>query len=105
MAGERVPARPGESERPVPKVRMVTREAKQVTPAKEEQGSAAAEKSQVEKKPAAEEEGMSVREFLIWRRAAKSMGLIAVELIAVRRRWRARTRNRQLLAIFGFLEF
>lgn len=50
MAGESVPARPGESERPVPRVRMVTREEEeQVTPAKEEQGSAAAEKSQEEK--------------------------------------------------------
>lgn len=87
MAGERVPARPGESERPVPKVRIVTREAKQVTPAKEEQGSAAAEKSQVEKKRSAEEEGMSVREFLIWRRAAKSVGLILAECV-MRRRWR-----------------
>ncbi|KAL0311284.1 UNVERIFIED_CONTAM: hypothetical protein Sangu_2423100 [Sesamum angustifolium] len=77
IAGERVPARPGEPERPVPSVRMVTREEEeeQVTPAKEEQGSTEAEeKFQEEKKRGAAEEGTSMREFLMSRNAAKSVG-------------------------------
>ena len=72
-AGEREPARPGESERPVPSDRMVTRSLKpQVTPVNEEQGSGAV-KSQVEKNL---EPGMSVRLSLMADSAAKSTALI-----------------------------
>lgn len=107
MAGERVPARPGEPERPVPSVRMVTREEEeeeQVTPAKEEQGSTKEEKFQEEKKrgAAAEEEGTSVREFLIRRNAAKSVGWMSeiVDWIEMKRKEKTRGRNSGALAIF-----
>lgn len=71
MEGEREPASPGESERPVPSVRVETRERVQVTPVKEKQGSGTV-KSQEEKKS---EPGMSVRVDLISARAARSTGL------------------------------
>ncbi|GAB2231639.1 hypothetical protein Droror1_Dr00010649 [Drosera rotundifolia] len=76
-AGDRVPARPGESERPVPSVRVETRsldgegvEGEQTMPAKEEQGSD--EKSQVVKKRVP---GRSMSELLMETNAAKSSGL------------------------------
>jgi hypothetical protein len=63
--GERVPARPGESEKPVPSERAVTRREEeiieQVSPEKEEQGFGAV-KSQVEKNV---EPGMPVSEALM----------------------------------------
>ena len=75
MAGGRDPASPGESERPVPRERIVTRPRSQTTPVNE-QGSEE-EKSQVEKNPAPEglrRRGISVRLFLMafraWRSAA-----------------------------------
>ena len=72
-AGESEPARPRESERPVPSERMVTRLLKeQVTPVNEEQGSDAV-KSQVEKNL---EPGMSVRLSLMADNAARSTALI-----------------------------
>lgn len=72
MAGEREPARPGEPERPVPSVRVVTRLREQVIPEKVEQGSGA-ERSQVDKKSVP---GTSVRVSLIAARAAKSTAVI-----------------------------
>lgn len=71
MEGEREPASPGEPERPVPRVRVETRESEHVTPEKEEQGSGAV-MSQDEKKS---EPGMSVREALISASAARSTWL------------------------------
>lgn len=72
-AGESEPARPGESERPVPRERMTTRLSKeQVTPVNVEQGSGAV-KSQVEKNL---EPGMSVRLSLMADNAARSTSLI-----------------------------
>ncbi|KAM1615316.1 hypothetical protein ACFX13_024992 [Malus domestica] len=75
MEGGSDPARPRESERPVPRVRVVIRPEAQVRPEKVEQGSGA-EKSQVEKNAAGEprREGTSVREFLIAMRARRSTG-------------------------------
>ncbi|CAK9167958.1 unnamed protein product [Ilex paraguariensis] len=74
--GESLPERPGESDNPVPRVRVVTRLREQVTPEKEEQGSGEV-KSQVEKKAAAVvPEGMSARESLISCNAARSAVLI-----------------------------
>lgn len=71
--GEREPASPGEPERPVPSVRMVTLpSSEQVTPEKDEQGSGEV-KSQVEKKF---EPGMSVRPSFIAARAARSVLLV-----------------------------
>ena len=63
------PASPGESERPVPRAREVTRLKEQVTPEKVEQGSED-EKSQVEKKFAP---GMSVRLSFMAASASRSM--------------------------------
>eukprot|EP00268_Persea_americana_P008423 TRINITY_DN13255_c1_g1_i5.p1 TRINITY_DN13255_c1_g1~~TRINITY_DN13255_c1_g1_i5.p1 ORF type:complete len:130 (-),score=22.88 TRINITY_DN13255_c1_g1_i5:364-753(-) len=80
MAGESDPPRPGESARPVPRVREETRRragdvgsgsGAQKTPANEAQGSEE-EMSQVERKS---EPGRSVRSVLIWRRAWRSEGL------------------------------
>ena len=71
MAAGRDPARPGESEPPVPRERIVTRPRSQTTPEKEEQGSRE-EKSQVEKNPGPEglrRRGRSVRVFLMTLRA------------------------------------
>lgn len=71
------PARPKEPESPVPRVRMSTRlglEEEQVTPAKDEQGSGE-EKSQLGKN-FEDEEGISIRQFLICCNAARSMGLM-----------------------------
>lgn len=89
-AGESEPASPGESEKPVPSVRIVTRLSEEhVTPEKEEQGFGAV-KSQEEKKSVP---GMSVREFLIASRATKSTGFRDNVAVAWRKKRRRRKRK------------
>lgn len=72
MEGESEPARPCEPERPVPRVRVVTRLSEQVMPEKVEQGSGEA-RFHVEKKLLP---GMSVSVSLMADSAAKSTALI-----------------------------
>lgn len=74
MEGERKPASPGESDRPVPRVRAVTRLWEQVMPEKVEQGLGEV-KSQVEKKGVPP--GMSVRVALMAASAAISAAKIS----------------------------
>lgn len=104
MAGDNVPARPGELERPVPRVRVVTRlgimKEEQVIPAKEEHGSEAV-KSQLVKNALGELEVMSVRLFLISRRADKSTALIIPCVsTTIERRTRGNNKRSIFIAIF-----
>lgn len=100
--GERVPARPGELERPVPRVRVVTRELEQVTPEKEEQGGGAVVeklKFQVEKNWGFVRE---VRVFLISSRAVRSSLLIdCSEFVRKKKKKKKRRRRRSEMEVFA----
>lgn len=91
--GEREPARPGEPESPVPRVRVVTRFEEQVRPEKVEQGSGEV-KSQVDKKSVP---GMSVSVDLIDASAAKSTAsILSVSWRERGRTWRKMRRGRRV---------